>query len=402
MDNYIASIDVGTTNIKFNLFDSTASVVDTLTYAHQNIYKDKIIFELDIDEIWNHLIKGLNGLIVQHSIKKLEIILTTAMHSVQLMESDFSLSGHLITWADKRGNESINKMDQETLKKQYQKTGTPNHSMNPFFKLLDLKESISKEMLIGSLKDVLFYRLTGEWVIDVSNASSSGLYSLENSTWDKKSLMMIGIEERQLPIIKDINYKQRIKESLFEIEVEVYLGTSDGISSNSVFKELDNHAVLSVGTSHAVRVITKTIQLNPGYQNFNYVIDSNKYLVGLASNNGANILSWAIEVFNTSYEELEEIAANRPNIEIIFIPFLNGERAPIWNEHASGDLLNLNQLTTRESILFSIILGMTFNIKNNVENLEFKLEYKMIKPNKNNFYNQIYQKYLKKIKDSTK
>lgn len=376
---YIASVDVGTTNIKINLFTDTYDVIDAVKYPHTKIYRTDEKFELDLDEIWGHLMAGLSSLITRNKVEQLEVVLTTAMHSVQLLKDDYSLKGSLITWADKRGSREIQERSLESLEQQYYRTGTPIHSMNPYFKLLACGEDdLSGGALVGSLKDVLFYRLTGEWVIDLSNASSGGLLNLATLAWDSQSLDDIGLIEAQLPVIQPISYRASALEAHFEIEVGVVLGTSDGISSNYTFADLENVAVLSIGTSHAVRVIDAKPQLNAAYQNFAYAINADRYLIGLPSNNGADVLAWANSVFNSSYAELNEVAMMRPETQSVFIPHLNGERAPVWNEFATGNLLKLSRVSTRESVLFSVILGMIFNIKHNVDQLAELVEFEAI------------------------
>lgn len=158
----------------------------------------------------------------------------------------------------------------------------------------------------------------------------------------------------------------------------MYIGTSDGISSNYVFNDLEDVAVLSLGTSHAVRVIHEKGQLNHTYQNFAYAIHPEAYLIGLPSNNGADVLAWANKLFNSSFAELNAIILNPPEIETIFLPFINGERAPIWEDTAMAHLFNLTRVSTRESVLYAIILGMVFNIKQNVDQLAELADFKAI------------------------
>ncbi|TLQ40114.1 hypothetical protein FEZ33_09390 [Ruoffia tabacinasalis] len=375
MSEYTASVDIGTTNIKINLFNSDYHVVDMVKYPHLNINNDDTIFEMDFEEIWENVLDGIKHLIIVNEVEQLEIILTTAMHSVQLINEDGTLSGGVLTWADTRGAEIIKKQSDEALTIQYNRTGTPIHSMNPYFKLLSVYE---KGKRVGSLKDLLFYRLTGEWVIDISNASSSGLLNLESLTWDAITLADIGLETSELSRIEAVDYNAKAMDTLFNAEVSVTIGTSDGISSNYVFSDLDDVAVLSIGTSHAVRVINKQPQLNYQYQNFAYNIKEGQYLIGLPSNNGADVLSWTNKVFNSSFEELNLVAAKRPHTESIFVPYLNGERAPIWNEAATGNLFDITRVSSRESVLYSIILGMIFNIKHNVSVLEELTDFKAI------------------------
>ncbi|MFL2129025.1 FGGY family carbohydrate kinase [Ruoffia sp. FAM 26255] len=375
MSEYIASVDIGTTNIKINLFNSDYHVVDMVKYPHLNINQDDTVFEMDFEEIWENVLDGIKHLIIVNEVEQLEIILTTAMHSVQLINEDGTLSGAVLTWADTRGTEIIEQQSEEALTNQYNRTGTPIHSMNPYFKLMSVYE---KGKRIGSLKDLLFYRLTGEWVIDISNASSSGLLNLESLTWDAVSLADIGLETSELPRIEAVDYNAKAMDALFNAEVSVTIGTTDGISSNYVFSDLDDVAVLSIGTSHAVRVINKQPQLNYQYQNFAYNIKEGQYLIGLPSNNGADVLSCTNKVFNSSFEELNLVAAKRPHTESIFVPYLNGERAPIWNEAATGNLFDITRVSSRESVLYSIILGMIFNIKHNVSVLEELTDFKAI------------------------
>lgn len=437
---------MGTTNIKINLFSSSYEVVDTLKFAHTHIFFNEQRFEMDIDEIWTNIYKGLTELIKKNGLSKADVILTTAMHSVQLMRQDFSLVGPTLAWADKRGSEWISKMSPDVLTEQYLRSGTPIHSMNPYFKLLHLRDYLSGDTRVGSLKDILFHRLTGEWAIDVSNASSSGLYHLTEAAWDQESLASLGISKAQLPQIRPIDYACPAVSNLFASELTVFIGTSDGISSNFVFNELKDAAVLSLGTSHAIRVITNTVKLNHAYQNFAYAIHPEAYLIGLPSNNGADILAWALKIFNSSFEEINAIITNPPQTDSVFIPFINGERAPIWDETAMAHLFNLTRVSTRESVLYAIVLGMVFNIKQNVEllahlvhfdtiglvgggatiealpqlladvlgytlfipmmqnaetlgsiaavkNKAFKLEYKVLYPNQNMNYEKLYDKY---------
>src|SRR5699024_11391576 len=121
----------------------------------------------------------------------------------QLINENSTLEEGVFTWDDTPGEEINKKQSDETLTIQYNRTGTSIHSMNPYFKLLSVYE---KGKRVGSLKDLLFYRLTGEWVLDVSNAASSGLLNLESLTWDELSLADIGLETSELPRIEAVDY----------------------------------------------------------------------------------------------------------------------------------------------------------------------------------------------------
>lgn len=366
MITYIASIDVGTTNTKINLFNYNYQLIDTFKAGYQRINHQNDVYEMDFEEIWQIVTDGIRLFTNQYEIEALEIILTTAMHSVQLLDRDFNLFRQMVTWADRRGHELIPQLSKTEKENVYQRTGTPIHSMNPYIKLLSIYQS---DMKIASIKDLLFYRLTGEWAIDLSNASSSGLLNLATLDWDQELLTQLGLSVEDLPKIQPVNYSVMTFHKSLQIPIKVIIGTSDGVSSNYIFNDLDHHAVLSIGTSHAVRVVADSPSTNANLNNFSYAIDAHHYLIGLASNNGADILAWACDIFKTDFNELNEICINRPADQAIFIPYINGERAPIWQDSATASLLNLTRNASRESILYAIILGMVFNIKVNVTHL---------------------------------
>lgn len=368
MTRYIASIDVGTTNIKVNLFDAEYQLHLTLSYPHLDILSTDQVFELSFEEIWRNIVAAVSELLEKVKMSELEIVLTTAMHSVQLMSKDFELLGGLVTWADKRGASRMHSQGDEAKRAQYLRTGTPIHTMNPYYKLRELYQPGLK---VASVKDLLFQHLTGEWVLDKSNAAASGLLNIDSLTWDEASLEAIGLTADLLPRLVEIDYNCKALDLFARateagVNVSVTIGTSDGISSNYVFADLEKLAVLSIGTSHAVRVVHEKAELNPDYQNFAYYIKPERFLLGLPSNNGADVLAWVNRIFNSSFKELDQVAELRPATRSVFLPYLNGERAPLWDESAVGHLFTLTRTSSRESILYSVILGMMFNIKHNV------------------------------------
>lgn len=71
MSEYIASVDIGTTNIKINLFNSDYQVVDMVKYPHLNINQDDTVFEMDFEEIWENVLDGIKHLIIVNEVEQL-------------------------------------------------------------------------------------------------------------------------------------------------------------------------------------------------------------------------------------------------------------------------------------------------------------------------------------------
>ena len=104
---------------------------------------------------------------------------SSAMHSVLLLdEADRPLT-YVITWADTRSRDTAHAMKSTPEGYAiYRKTGTPIHPMTPLCKLTWLKdherELFGKTRRIVSIKEYIFFRLFGEFVVDHSIAFCYG------------------------------------------------------------------------------------------------------------------------------------------------------------------------------------------------------------------------------------
>ncbi|MBD3948578.1 hypothetical protein I4Q36_08635 [Tuanshanicoccus lijuaniae] len=367
--SHTISIDVGTTNLKLSRFNQQLQFEKEWIHRYSKIQSDESRYELNWNELRDALLKGIRKLMPETPYR---IVLTTAMHSILLRDDKHQDVTEIITWADKRGHKELLQFDNAFKEKLYLETGTPIHSMNPFYKLSygakqSYWDSVTK---VYSIKDLIFELLTGEWWIDVSNASSYGIYDNKKGQWSERALNSLRLKIEQLPKVKACDSSAPILYNLNLGQGIVVLGTSDGVSSNYAYRSLSNYAVLSFGTSHAVRILTNKNVVSLKSMNFSYKIDETNYLVGFPSNNAGNVLDWICKVYQTNFEELEQIALTGYPLKLVFLPFLNGERAPLWTEGEVSRLIGLERFHTRENILFAMLCGLFYNVRNNVENLQ--------------------------------
>lgn len=369
------SIDVGTTNLKLARFDHQLQFEEEWIYRYEEIRVDGLHYELDWPEMRLAILRGLRELKPDSDYR---IVLTTAMHSVLLRDDeDHDLTG-IVTWADKRGHQELVLLDDAFKEDLYLETGTPIHSMNPFYKLYyGLRQPVWHSVAkIYSIKDLIFEFLTGEWWLDVSNASSSGLYDSKRGQWSAMALDKLQLNLVQLPAVKACNESAPLLAEFDLGQADVFIGTSDGVSSSFVYRAFNDYVVLSFGTSHAVRLISDEMRVDLDSMNFSYKIDENHYLMGYPSNNAGNVLDWICSVYQTSFKELEEIVRTEKPTNLVFLPFLNGERAPLWDEQAVSKLIGLERHHRREDLLFAMVCGVFYNVRHNVENLKALHDFK--------------------------
>lgn len=142
------------------------------------------------------------------------------MHSLIAVDENDELLTNSITWADTRSAEYAKRIKEEQNGHEiYLRTGTPIHAMSPLSKLVWMKEEkpeiFAKAKKFISIKEYVFHKLFGEYIIDHSIASATGLFNLNELNWDAGALEVAGINSDQLSDIVPTTYSIKgIKERI--------------------------------------------------------------------------------------------------------------------------------------------------------------------------------------------
>lgn len=364
-------IDIGTTAMKLGVIGDQKLLFETSLKIRT--YGDEVTKYQDASEILALLEKGI-FLIPKNLREKISIIsFSTAMHSLLPANSQ-----KVFLWSDLQAGKTIAHFSKRKLAKHfYQLTGTPIHAMSPFAKLLYFKEANKYQEVTkwSGLKELVLEYFTGKFIIDRACASATGYYDLEKKTWSTEILSYLAINPNQLAEIVDTTKTlpmktDKINHFGFAPEIKVAVGASDGtLAAYASFYRTKRTASLTIGTSAAVRQITTTVQLEPNKQNFCYYLNEKYFVLGAPTNNGAALLEWTANQLakdqNTFFSQLPNIL-EKTSIGargLRFEPYLNGERAPIWDENAKGGFSGLTLKHTREDLIRSVIEGMLLNIR---------------------------------------
>ena len=354
-------LDVGTTSCKAVVFNDVFEIVDSrkvgyTTHTEQDGYATQnpsdIIFA--VKEV-------LTPLIASYPI--VSISLSTAMHSMML-EGDFENLSEMIIWSDTRAASVVSPGMYPEV---YLKTGLPVHPMSPFAKLLWFQanepESIALSVRVRDIKSLIFNYLTGEDVIDYSCASGTGLFNIHDLTWDSDILDIVGIDETMLPQLVDVDY---VASGLLMTDgIDVHIGASDGCLSNLGLGAIhEGDFAINLGTSAAIRTITSDIYINPEIQNFCYYLKKDHWVVGHASSNAGNVFTWLQSIFSDlKYTDLGNIIENAPSDNLIFMPYINGERSPHWDGSDRGAFLGLSRSHSKANMIKSAFEGVFYGIR---------------------------------------
>jgi gluconokinase len=105
---------------------------------------------------------------------------------------------------------------------------------------------------------------------------------------------------------------------------------------------------------------------------FSYILSDDIYVCGGATNNGGNVLQWyARQVLGrrgADAEELERLVAEADEIApgcegLVFLPYLLGERAPVWDANAKGVFFGIRSAHDQRHFLRAVLEGVSYSLR---------------------------------------
>ncbi|WP_306460355.1 gluconokinase [Fictibacillus arsenicus] len=384
MKSYAIGIDIGTTSTKVVLFDEKGAAVAHHAKSYPLLAEVPGAAEQRPDEIYEAVVYSLRETVRKSGdlAEKIGFIsFSTAMHSLIAVDSDGKPLTNSITWADTRSESYAFavRSSAEGLDL-YKRTGVPLHPMTPLFKLQWLKneqpEIFQKAVKFVGIKDYILYRWFDEWATDYASAAAMGMWNMNTLEWDEEALQMAGVTPEQLPVIQPTTfYWDSLSETLEKLSgldssVKVVIGATDGPLSNlGVGAISPGDVAVTIGTSGAIRTISKTPILDAEGRTFCYPLTEKYWVSGGPVNNGGIAFQWVHDLFTEdeiegSYEELSRRAdAASPGSDgLIFLPHLTGERAPLWDAQAKGSFIGLTLRHKKDHMVRAVLEGTIFNL----------------------------------------
>lgn len=385
----IITIELGTNAVRVLAFDLTGANIGSMKGSYPTFHTEPDYSEQDPEQIFITMLYVLKNLLTEkiHSkkYKVVSICFSASMHSVLLIDKSGVPLGNAITWADNRGKKEGLELNKSPLgKKIYEATGTPIHPMSPLIKITWLKnndkERFSQTTKFLSLKSYVIQQLTGEYVIDYSLASATGLLNIHTLKWERQALDYAGINSNKLPELTSVfaspgKLSKEYQRSLgLSSGTKIITGSSDGCLATlgtGVWSE--DKAVVTIEDSGAVRVIGEKILQDKKQRFFNYLLTEDRYISGGPTNNGGIIFEWFAKQFGDFSKpfdlefSMENLINDASKLEpgsdgLLFLPYLLGERAPIWNANARGMYFGLNIKHEKQHFIRATIEGILYEI----------------------------------------
>ncbi|MFC4243159.1 FGGY-family carbohydrate kinase [Gryllotalpicola reticulitermitis] len=199
-------------------------------------------------------------------------------------------------------------------------------------------------------KDFVFEWLTGRFWTDPMSGASTGVFDSARWEWDAPLLGAAGARPEQLPEVHDSYATAPLRTEVAETlglpaGIPVATGGMDGPLTQIGACGFDaGIASCTIGTSIAYRANSAQRAVDPDARVWCYPIDRSHWVVGGAGNNGGNVLTWIRDRLGGEASVGELVAAAfdvAPDDGLFFVPYLSGERAPLWRPELRGGFIGL-------------------------------------------------------------
>lgn len=389
--DYILGIDIGTGSTKGVGLSLKGTVLASAQHHYLIDQPQPGYSEQDPELIWQAFVQCVKEVTTTLGYAPAAVSFSSAMHSLIAVDEHGAPLYPMMTWADTRSEKQATQLRNSAQGEAiYKQTGTPIHPMTPLCKLLWMKEHeadlFNKAAKFISIKEYLWHKLFNAFEIDYSLVSATGLFDIVKLQWSLEACQLAGITTDKLSKPVDTNYTQKAlmpdAQKLLGIPAGVpfVIGASDGCCAN-----LGSHvtgagtAALTIGTSGAVRVTGNQPVYNYPAMIFNYLLNHNTYVSGGAVNNGGIAIDWLLKNFlnigkptdddyKNLFNAIETVPAGSEGL--LFLPYLYGERAPIWDANSSGAFINIQPQHSREHFLRAALEGVCFALNDVVNTLE--------------------------------
>lgn len=390
MSKYILAHDLGTSGNKATLFDTEGNLIKSTVFSYDLITGENNSAEQRADDWWKAVCETSKTLV--SDVDKNDVIAVSfsgQMMGCLCVDKDGRPLHNALIWADMRSTEQAefikNNIDAKTY---YNITGhriSASDSITKFMWIRDaLPEVYRKTYKMLNAKDYIIYKLTNKFVTEPSDASSTCLLDLNTLTWSDEIIKVNGLDKSKLPdiyssvdVVGGVTKEAANLTGLLE-GTPVVCGGGDGCCAavgTGVVKE--GIANCCLGTSSWISLASKKPVCDKDMAVFNFAHIVPGYIMPCGTmQTGGGALSWAVNNLYGGLENYEkfskndiydsvgkEVAASPIGAKnLLFLPYLIGERSPRWNDKAKGSFVGLTLNHTRGDLLRAVMEGVGYNL----------------------------------------
>ncbi len=390
---YLIGLDVGTSGAKCIMIDETGKVIASSTQEYPLSTPRPGWAEQNPEDWWQGVVKGLQVILKKAAVDPSDILglsYSGQMHGLVALDEDNQVIRPAILWCDQRTQKQCDWITEKAGGLDKLLTYTNNRMLTGYTggKILWLRDeepdNFAKMKVFACPKDYIRYRMTGEIMIDVSDASGTGFFDTKNRVWSDELIEIAGLSKSIFPkavesttlaghVTCDVAQLTGLPEGL-----PCYAGGGDAVIQ-AVGSGLVRPGILGVviGTSGNVTMGLDHYEDNPNgdlqmfcgnepdlWTDFGCTLSAGGshrwYRDTLCEGAKQESEATGVNVYDIMGRDAESSVPGANGV--VFTPYLSGERCPYPDPNCRGSFYGMSLTTTRGDVTRAVMEGVTYSL----------------------------------------
>ena len=392
---YLIGIDIGTSACKVAIFERSGSVVAAASGDYPVYYPEEGWAEQNPEEWWDAVCRAVRKVIVNSGIQA-EQIAGIGIDGQSWSAIAVDKAGNVLTntpiWMDTRAQSICDRLNQEIgADNIFQVVG---NSLQPSYttaKILWYKENLPE--IYGKIYKILqsnsyiAYKLTGAMTQDISQGYGLHCFDMRTGQWDDRMCERLGIPREFLPeicasdqVVGTVTGKAAEESGLAEGTPVVAGGLDAACGTLGAGVIHPGETQEQGGQAGGMSICIDEYKADPRLI-LGYHVVPGQWLLQGGTTGGGGVMRWFEHEFadyervmakdkgESSLDQLNEIAEKvAPGSDgVVFLPYMSGERSPIWNPHAKGVFYGLDFAKTKGHMVRACMEGVALSLKHNLD-----------------------------------
>lgn len=391
MNNYILSIDQGTTSSRALLFDANGQQVGLGQEEFQQYFPENGWVEHDAVEIWDTTLRSCRTALAEANVDASSIAcigITNQRETTVVWDRD---SGdpiyHAIVWQDRRTSEYCQRVRSQDVNEKIQhKTGL---LLDPYFSATKLKwildhvegareKARAGKLAFGTIDSFLLWKLTDgkQHCTDATNASRTMLFNIVEQCWDDELLQLFDIPASVLPEVKDCAADFGTTDPALlgaAIPVTGIIGDQQAAAFGQccfqagMAKSTYGTGCFLLMNTGSDLLISKnrllgTVAYRLGGQ-ASYAVEGSIFMAGAT-------IQWLrdeMHLIKTASESEQLAESASDELSVYLVPAFTGLGAPYWDSEARGAIFGMTRDTGAREIVAAGLMSVCFQTRDLIE-----------------------------------
>lgn len=395
MKRYLLGIDIGTSACKIAIFNRTGEVVAAATGDYPVYYPKTGWAEQNPEEWWPAVCGAIKAALEKGHILPEEIAgigVDGQSWAAIAVDKDGRVLTNTPIWLDTRAKDICDELNEKIGEHEiFERAG---NSLQPSYttaKIIwyqrNMPEVYEKTEKILQCNSYIAYKLTDQMTHDMSQGYGLHCFDLRTGKWDEEMCEKLGIPMRLLPDIYPCHAvigtvtERAAEETGLAVGTPVVAGGLDAACGTLGAGVLHpGQTQEQGGQAGGMSICTDTYQADPRLI-LGYHVVPGMWLLQGGTTGGGGVMRWlerelgayersigkeqgvsSLDIFN----ELAE-AVHPGSDGVVFLPYMSGERSPIWDPKAKGVFYGLDFSKTKGHLIRAAMEGVAFALQHNLE-----------------------------------